>query len=110
LVIIGIIAAIAIPAIGSTIKNAENKSVQASKDMIKEATLRYLLDNQVTPFTGEGNTITYTSGTAVTSPADVVTTLKNTGYLAEIPTNVTTSSLVITITNNANGGWTVTVT
>ncbi|WP_020619745.1 prepilin-type N-terminal cleavage/methylation domain-containing protein [Paenibacillus daejeonensis] len=45
IVIIGIVAAIAVPAIGATIKNSEKKADDASVTIIKETAVRYAMDN-----------------------------------------------------------------
>lgn len=113
LVIIGIIAAIAIPAIGATIRNAENKANEASIAMVEDATQRYLLDHQITPFTGD-ELITFSAGTAVTgnNATTLVETLEEAGYLAEVPTfkGFTTANLSIMITNPESGRYEVVVT
>lgn len=59
LVIVGIIAAIAIPAIGGTIEKSKTKADTASEKMIEEAALRYFLDQETEPPTG--TTVTQTA-------------------------------------------------
>ncbi len=91
LVIVGIIAAIAIPAIGGTIKNSKERADNASIQLITEAAQRYLVDSETTaPLTGP-QTIT-------------VTTLVSGGYLNANPTlnNITVGN--ITATKNATTG------
>lgn len=46
LVIVGIIAAIAIPAIGGTITKSKDRADAASVKLIEEATLRYVIDTE----------------------------------------------------------------
>ncbi len=83
LVIVGIIAAIAIPAIGGTINSAKTKSDVATKTMIEEAALRYMTDK------------VDTDDTEVTVlVADLVTQ----GYLTSTPKWNGTASTVTTCT------------
>lgn len=91
LVIVGIIAAIAIPAIGSTISNSRVKADNATIAMIEESTLRYVTEKELT--------INQT-----VSVADLVTA----GYLAKAPTTnkIIVGSINATITN---GVWSITV-
>ncbi|MBD2848214.1 prepilin-type N-terminal cleavage/methylation domain-containing protein [Paenibacillus sp. IB182496] len=101
IVIVGIIAAIAVPAIGATIKNAEEKSDTATDKMIEEAALRYAIDEEVS------------TATAVTlSNAATGADLVREGYLNAIPTWNDTAKAKngVTITPQANGTYTVTLT
>lgn len=79
LVIIGIIAAIAIPAIGNTINSAKTKADQATMDMVQDAAQRYFMDRVV-----NGNTdsnFTYDDATEI---GTFITTLETDGYLAAL--------------------------
>ncbi|MHA6483633.1 prepilin-type N-terminal cleavage/methylation domain-containing protein [Paenibacillus sp. strain BS8-2] len=71
LVIVGIIAAIAIPAIGGTISSSKSKADAATRSMIEEATLRYSADKLDT----------------ITTPTHEVTLaiLKSEGYISGDP-------------------------
>ena len=91
LVIIGIIAAIAIPAIGGTISNSKNKADVATNQVVKEAAMRYIIDK-------------YSNTT--TSPVNKnIATLVSQGYLNATPDyNVTANrrlSFTATLTGNS---------
>lgn len=93
LVIVGIIAAIAIPAIGGTISNAKTKADTASEKMVEEAAMRYLIDHDgVVPSPG-----------GLTIPV-----LVNDGYLNSIPSFNDGLTRNITTTSN-NGKYTAKV-
>ncbi|WP_138753250.1 prepilin-type N-terminal cleavage/methylation domain-containing protein [Paenibacillus sinopodophylli] len=95
LVIVGIIAAIAIPAIGGTISKSKTKADTASEHMIQEAAVRYFIDQD--PELATGTTVSQT-------------TLVSGGYLnAEITFNDKLAR-TFTGTKTNGGGWTVAVT
>ncbi|WP_141506159.1 prepilin-type N-terminal cleavage/methylation domain-containing protein [Paenibacillus luteus] len=95
LVIVGIIAAIAIPAIGGTIEKSKTKADTASEQMIEEAALRYFMELEPQP---AGSTANVTQSE-----------LKTAGYLnTEVTFN---DKKVRTITGSKDtNGWTVSVT
>lgn len=88
LVIVGIIAAIAIPAIGGTINNAKTKADKASEQLIEEAALRYLVDHD-----GKEPTDGLTISTLVTD-----------GYLNAAPKFNDNKTRTITIKSNSING------
>ncbi|WP_042162889.1 prepilin-type N-terminal cleavage/methylation domain-containing protein [Paenibacillus gorillae] len=93
LVIVGIIAAIAIPAIGNTIAKSRVKADNASISLIEESALRYVTDKELT-------------ATTTIPLADLVTN----GYLAKTPVlnklNITNIQAVL----SASDAWSITVT
>ncbi|CAM4239742.1 type IV pilus assembly protein PilA [Paenibacillus endophyticus] len=95
LVIVGIIAAIAIPAISGTIEKSKTKADTASEQMIEEAALRYFLEEDPTPTTGN---------TATVAQSDLVTK----GYLNKAVVFNDKADRTITGTKGT-GGWTVKV-
>ncbi|WP_419873955.1 prepilin-type N-terminal cleavage/methylation domain-containing protein [Candidatus Pristimantibacillus sp. PTI5] len=96
LVIVGIIAAIAIPAIGGTIAKSKSKADASSQQLVQEAALRYMVDHQ-------GDTPAVTTVT--------LATLVNDGYLNATPTfNDGKNNVTISPVLNSNGSWTITVT
>lgn len=95
LVIVGIIAAIAIPAIGGTIAKSKEKADTASEQLIKDAALRYMVDHQ----------------DDTTPPTTVdVTTLVTEGYLNATPTFNNKKNTVAIAVTAANNTWTFTIT
>lgn len=100
-VILGIVAAIAVPAIGKTISNSKVKADIGTYNMIKDAALRYSLDKQAD---GESGAIT----------TEAVSNLKTQGYLTDYKVAGQSNS-AITFDNYAvavdsNGVATVTIT
>ncbi|MEV5028732.1 prepilin-type N-terminal cleavage/methylation domain-containing protein [Paenibacillus sp. LPE1-1-1.1] len=93
LVIVGIIAAIAIPAIGGTIEKSKTKADTASEKMIEEAALRYFIDQDPE----------LASGTEVTQA-----TLVTGGYLNKAITFNDKAARTITGTKTT-GGWSIEV-
>ncbi|MFD0586643.1 prepilin-type N-terminal cleavage/methylation domain-containing protein [Paenibacillus sp. GCM10027627] len=93
LVIVGIIAAIAIPAIGGTISKSKTNADKATVSMIEEVTARYLTDEEI-------------SATTTVKFADLVTD----GYLkaaVKWQTDANKSFDGVTATYSAtNGTWT----
>ncbi|GGG23521.1 prepilin-type N-terminal cleavage/methylation domain-containing protein [Paenibacillus abyssi] len=75
MVIIGIIAAIAVPAITGTINNAEQKADEATNKLIEEVALRYAIDRNLT------TTTTVPIATSGTTNDDLV----DLGYLNAVP-------------------------
>lgn len=100
IVVLGIIAAIAIPAINGTIKNQKENADKASEQLILDATLRYLYDE-------------YPNGPASGSTQNVsVATLKSEGYLNSnfqitLQSDSSNTYSDVTGTYTATGGWTV---
>lgn len=93
IVIIGIVAAIAVPAIGKTIDNAQTKADQASKVLVEETAVRYALDGNGT-FTN--NQMTVSIGTLVSQGyLNASPSFKKLGY---------TDSTNITVTKNPSIG------
>jgi type II secretion system protein G len=68
-VIIGILAAIAIPRFGETRERAYTSSMQADLNQLRTSMEMFLQDNVATPFTYEGAAGTYTQTTAPAEPA-----------------------------------------
>lgn len=93
LVIVGIIAAIAIPAISGTIEKSKTKADTASQLMIQEAALRYVIELDTEPADGT----TYTQETLVTA-----------GYLNKIIIFNDKKERTITA-KKGTSGWTIEV-
>jgi len=92
IVIIGIVAAIAVPAIGKTIENSKTSADNASVSLIKESAIRYALDGSGT---FNGNTFTIT-----------IKALADAGYLNAVPTFQKlgyNDNTVVTVTKSDNG-------
>ncbi|WP_053376945.1 prepilin-type N-terminal cleavage/methylation domain-containing protein [Paenibacillus sp. FJAT-27812] len=94
LVIVGIIAAIAIPAIGGTISKSKTKADTASEKMIQEAALRYVIEQSPEP----------ADGTVITE-----STLVSGGYLNAAPTFNDGLARTFTAKKTASG-WSIVVT
>jgi type IV pilus assembly protein PilA len=77
IVILGVIAAIAVPAIGSTITNSKTKADAQTVLLIQAAAERYAMD--INP-NGLASTALLSTATSIS-----MLTLKNAGYLKEIP-------------------------
>ncbi|WP_054024135.1 prepilin-type N-terminal cleavage/methylation domain-containing protein [Bacillus sp. FJAT-28004] len=95
LVIVGIIAAIAIPAIGGTISKSKTRADEASVDLIKEAMLRYVIDEE-------------TTGEKIVTIAELVSA----GYLNSTvvwQNTATTFDSAKAVPHATNGTWTITV-
>ncbi|GGG55493.1 prepilin-type N-terminal cleavage/methylation domain-containing protein [Paenibacillus radicis (ex Gao et al. 2016)] len=93
LVIVGIIAAIAIPAIGSTIAKSRDKADSASISLIEESALRYVTDKEYT-----------------TSQTISIDDLVSAGYLAKAPTLNKKNVTNVKADLSANDAWSITVT
>lgn len=76
LVILGIVAAIAVPTIGSTIENSRKKADLGTYNLIVDAAIRYSLEEQMKP-----------GGTGIVAQADgnIATVLVGKGYLLKEP-------------------------
>lgn len=100
IVILGVIAAIAIPAIGSTIENARNNADVQSANMLEEAALLW------------ANTANPTGLAGGTPAAGTITVaqLQGTGYIREEVTTSDGGAFTITLTFTAGTGWTAAVT
>lgn len=93
LVIVGIIAAIAIPAISGTIEKSKKKADTASELMIEEAALRYVIELENEPATG----VTYTQEVLVAA-----------GYLTKkIEFNDKKDRTITATKATTTSGWTV---
>ncbi|MBH5318231.1 prepilin-type N-terminal cleavage/methylation domain-containing protein [Paenibacillus sp. GSMTC-2017] len=93
LVIVGIIAAIAIPAIGGTITKSKAKADIATEALIKEAALRYLVDEDII---------------ADTAALSITTELVNKGYLNITPTWNTVANKKTQFKATLSGGaWSI---
>ena len=68
-VIIGILAAIAIPRFGETRERAYTSSMQADLNQLRTSMEMFLQDNTATPFTYEGAAGTYTETASPAAPA-----------------------------------------
>lgn len=80
IVILGIVAAIAIPAISGTIEKSKKNADAASVKMIQEAAIRYAIDND------------YTS--VVKADGDIATKLVGGGYLSNLKYQLQSKSTV----------------
>lgn len=90
IIILGIIAAIAVPSVISNFSDAKKNSDAQTEKIIKEAVQRYLLDNEVT----------FTSGTATINISQLVSN----GYLQETPKWSDKNDIVsIVVTKDAKG-------
>jgi type IV pilus assembly protein PilA len=100
IVILGVIAAIAVPAIGSTITNSKTKSDAQTVLLIQGAAERYANDNNPT------GSLT---GTPKTGDAVTLTTL-SAGYLQSIPTSSSTEKTYkdVLVTYSNSSGWVAT--
>lgn len=96
LVIVGIIAAIAIPAIGNTISNSKSKADTASDQLIQEAAQRYIIDLPAEP-------------TSTTVTISITTDLVANGYLTKAPTFNDGKVRTVTATKSNTNGWTILV-
>ncbi|TMV52641.1 prepilin-type N-terminal cleavage/methylation domain-containing protein [Paenibacillus mesophilus] len=110
IVILGIIAAIAIPSIGGIVENSKRNADAETDTLVREAAILYL--TTVDPdgnglLAGGGAVAGYTAGTPDTVTA---TTLQAQGYLRNIPrrqSNTTgTDNYNAIPVQYGNGGWT----
>ncbi|MEF3303762.1 type II secretion system protein [Paenibacillus sp. GYB003] len=107
IVILGVIAAIAVPAIGGVIKNSRENADTQTEQLIKDTALRYLTDLDPD---GDGNT---SSGTPVLTLSGGAGTLNVTAlvpsYLRSVPRKQSESTptwySTIPVTYSAANGW-----
>lgn len=85
IVILGIIAAIAIPSIGGIINNSKMKAHQSNALMILDAANLYAAEHDVTK-----TTVTGTTGTDTLDKSKIKTELVDGGYLESFPKNPST--------------------
>lgn len=109
IVILGVIAAIAVPAIGGTIGRSQANADVQSEDLIEDAAIRYLYD--VDP-DGDGKTAggTDVDGYNATAGTLTVTALRDNGYLREVPRSQVAKAAYVSVSvafNNSTG-WTAT--
>lgn len=101
IVILGIVAAIAVPAIGNTIEKSKTKADLGSYDMIVDAAIRWSIEEQA-----DGN-----AGT--TSDVSISDKLVDAGYLAKAPSKFNTAGQLtpatFSVSKNATGGITVVI-
>jgi type IV pilus assembly protein PilA len=98
IVILGVIAAIAVPAIGGTISSSKTKADANTVLILKEVGLRYASDQEA-------------AGTPLTTTTAVATsTLVSAGYLSAVPTSSVTPAKSFNGINIAVSGSTYTVT
>lgn len=99
MVIVGIIAAISIPAIGNLIENARKDSVISTAQSMEEAARLYVASNG----TQTGITLCATTTCTPTPKADLVTA----GFLDAVPTDPKTkeayTEAYVTVTFDSNG-------
>jgi type IV pilus assembly protein PilA len=92
IVILGVISAIAVPAIGGIITNSKINADAQTETLIKDAAVQYLTATNAT------------TGTSVS-----VTTLVTNGYLKEAPTkqsaSVATTYSGVTVSYSSTSGW-----
>lgn len=97
IVVLGIVAAIAVPAIGGVIEKSRKNADLASLDLIKDAAIRYAMTES------PGSNVSVTN----------VSELTNKGYLVLSDTALQSKSGVsftsFSVTYNASGGYTVKV-
>ncbi|GKU79902.1 prepilin-type N-terminal cleavage/methylation domain-containing protein [Paenibacillus sp. L3-i20] len=103
LVIVGIIAAIAIPAIGNTIANSKENADKATAKLIVESAQRYILDLET------NNTTTAT--TTIAGDHVIATTLVAKGYLVADPSwnNTANKRTIFNVAADPTGNWKVTL-
>jgi type IV pilus assembly protein PilA len=116
IVILGIIAAIAIPSIGGIIDNSKKNADEQTETLVREAAVLYLttvdpdgngkMANGTTAVTGLG--ASYASGTESTVTAEA---LRDGGYLRSIPkkqsaTTAASDDYSLIPVLYTNGGWT----
>ncbi|MEK8128606.1 prepilin-type N-terminal cleavage/methylation domain-containing protein [Paenibacillus filicis] len=95
IVILGVIAAIAVPSIGGVIQNSRINADTQSEELIKDATVRYLIDRNIG------------SGITTVTIAD----LQTNGYLKSgtLTQQVTGAKYVsVTVAYSATTGWSAT--
>ncbi|SDC46772.1 prepilin-type N-terminal cleavage/methylation domain-containing protein [Paenibacillus sp. UNCCL117] len=95
IVILGVIAAIAVPSIGGVIQNSKVNADTQSEELIRDAAVRYLIDRNI--------------ATTVTNVT--IADLQTNGYLkaGNINRQATGVPYVsVTVAHNANTGWTAT--
>ena len=95
--IIGIIAAIAVPAVSNAIEKSKKNSDMSTQVLIKEAATRYALDNTIP---AAGKTITLTN-------------LQDAGYLNKVKFNngiYTVNSISFSVVTGANTGDNIKIT
>lgn len=104
IVILGIIAAIAIPAVMSNFDNAKKNADAQTSSIVKEAVQRLLLDDQ-----SRSTKLVVFSGTPEEATINI-SVLVNNGYLAETPHWSNKQAITdVTIAKTSGGGITVTI-
>ncbi|CAH1196629.1 hypothetical protein PAECIP111891_00914 [Paenibacillus allorhizoplanae] len=99
IVILGVVAAIAVPAIGGIINNSKVNADAQSVELLKDTAIRYLTD--INPSgTSAGTSVTI--GTLVTANYLKVAPVKQSG------TNAGTAYATVTVAYTAATGWTAT--
>lgn len=100
IVILGVIAAIAIPALGGTIQNSKEKADVATYDMIRDAAIRWSMDQQASGLTGN---INYTT----------IGSLQTNGYLTDFQPEAQSNSNIsfthFSVTVDVGGTTTVAI-
>lgn len=107
IVILGIVAAIAIPSIGSIIQKSKEDAVKADAITVINAAKTYVAANGV-PAVATGNTLPVISDTDLSK---YVSTVKlNTGYKVEVSTDGLNYTITATSASNAAGAVVLTFT
>lgn len=97
LVIVGIIAAIAIPAINSTIDRSKTKADTATQELIKDAAMRYALENNLTA----GETVNVSKLVSDGYLNDTPTFNKDTNKKQSAAITITSGKITITLNTDA---------
>ncbi|MDF2960945.1 MAG: prepilin-type N-terminal cleavage/methylation protein [Paenibacillus sp.] len=108
IVILGVIAAIAVPAIGGVIASSKTNADRESETLLRETAIRYMIDQDP-----DGNGLLADGTTAVPGYASGVVTatqLQTSGYLRSVPRKqsvaTTNNYNGIPVTYSATNGWT----
>ncbi|WP_438434479.1 type II secretion system protein [Gorillibacterium sp. sgz500922] len=110
LVIIGIIAAIAVPAINQTIERSRIKADKANQQLIRDAAIRYATENNLGGGTGATAASTATIGVSTDVSGRATENFVELGYLNNVISWNKTANTIdnVVITTDANGAITVT--
>ncbi len=106
IVILGVIAAIAVPAIGGVISNSKTNADVQSKELLKDTAVRYLYD--VDPDgDGKDSAGTAITGLNVSAGTLTVSALVSSNYLKTAPAKQTSTGnfATITVTYSSGSGW-----